>query len=173
VKNNFKKVNLIMQGINILLLMVLIIVTLVIGSSILSTLNKDSQIQNDFLSNKQNDNEVFKIENTYCVMEYPLQWKEYLVHEQIKDGDVIQEKFVCVINDNEYQLFDIYFGAPDLGNFVGYIIKDNEKISVTVSNYGYILDDNRNEDENIIYLSMVDSVRDVLNSISEAKGFIE
>lgn len=111
------------------------------------------------------------IETPYCTLEYPSRWEEYLSYEEQKDKETYVLVFYCNMGEKKIELFSVYFGNPNEGDLLGYIMKDGTKRAFSVKAAALTDESAWTEEEADIIYAMGESINDVVASVSSSQYF--
>ena len=111
------------------------------------------------------------IETPYCQMKYPAQYKDYLEIKEFNENGIYTKHFSCMLSSGQYSLFAVHFGEGASGDFFGYLIEGEDKISVYIECYTNTETAFLSEEENMIYYYMMDGINEIARSISETSGY--
>lgn len=115
---------------------------------------------------------MISIETKYCTLLYPETWSEHLIVQETEVDEVNIVTFYCSIGDDDVVLYNVYFNASDMGDPVGYITVDGEKIPCSVEYSDYVPEE-WSEEQKDTFLSMAECINDVVDSIKANDGFSE
>lgn len=150
--------------------LILILCILVIVAFVLKTREKkqDSYVS----SGEPTEVTMLEIKTPYGDLMYPSTFEEFLLYEETVDGDVVSEKFYSMLADKKTEMFTIYFGKPEEGTLIGYILENEENIPVSVQISENMLNEAYEENQKNTYHQMVDGVNDVIASLSAFETFV-
>lgn len=117
------------------------------------------------------DTEMIWIETPYIRLGYPAEWESYLRYDQKEEDGVFTESFYCCIEEEQIPLFDIHFGSEALGEQMGYLLLDGEKIPFSFTPYEYTPSETWREDDVYVLYAMQEGVNDVIRSVMDAEAY--
>lgn len=116
-------------------------------------------------------NRVMKIQTQYLSLEFPMEYKNSLRHEEHVGTELTEEVFYMVQGDKSTELFRLCFGNETAGNLVGYLHTDTGIVPVTIQLKGS--PDNMDEDTENLYFGMMQGVNTVLECVYNDARFSE
>lgn len=122
---------------------------------------------------EENMKETMGIETYYGSIRFPEVLANHMRHTETLDNNVALEVFYMTSEHGEREVFRIYFGAPDMGEHLGYLTIDGKEISVTFALCDYSEDDFSNENDQILFSNMMAAFTVVTNSIMNDSRFSE
>ena len=88
--------------------------------------NAGNEVTNDV------DVSVIHIDTSYCSMQFPSKWMDYLKFEESTENGVYSAHFKCKIGEKTGDLFTIRFEPTQTEGRVGTIVKGGKEISVVL-----------------------------------------
>lgn len=116
--------------------------------------------------------EMFEIENPYCTIQYPIEWQERLITKENTEGEVYSKIFSCMVNEQEVEIFRIYFGEVNFGNYIGSIEKDGVKIPVNITISEFERGENWTEDDFNTICAMQEAINNVIWSVKQNENYV-
>ena len=120
---------------------------------------------------QQEDPTMIWIDTPYIRLSYSAQWERYLQYEYTQRNGVYTSSFSCRIAGQLIRLFDIHFGTVNEGDFLGYILKDGQRIPVCITPYDYMPDDSWREEDTYVLYSMQEGINDVIQCVMAYESF--
>ena len=121
----------------------------------------------------ENMQKTVKIQTQYGPIQFPSVLADNMRHVETTEGGIALEVFYMTSEHGEREVFRIYFGAPDMGEHLGYLTIDGKEISVTFALCDYSEDDFSNENDQILFSNMMAAFTVVTNSIMNDSRFSE
>lgn len=116
--------------------------------------------------------EMLDITTPYGVLNYPAQFADRLYHETTTQEGTYTHTFYFVKDVENIEMFSVYFGSAETGTLIGYIMENGECIAVTVDSTDFEPDATWSEAESLLYYAMVDSINDVIASVTSNQNFL-
>ncbi len=116
--------------------------------------------------------EMMKIKTPYCTLNYPAKWKELVKYKESTEGETYTGTFYCQMKDQELELFNVHFGAPDTGTLIGSILKDGKTIPFSVASSSFEPGEGWTEDERMLYFAMANGINDVIESVTGDPNYL-
>ena len=111
------------------------------------------------------------IKTPYCEMKYPSEYNDLLEIKEFNENGIYTKQFLCTLSNGQHKLFAVHFGENASGDFFGYLINGDEKVSVYIECYEMPELETLPEEEQRTYHHMMDGINQVAKSISEASGY--
>ena len=116
-----KKNTLLLMLLIVVVLIVVIVISCFIGRKVLNDGKGESSLVNEQTENKDGEKNVrtddaieyITINTDYGDLYYPEQWNDYLVTEQVKEGESLIVSFSASINDVQYPMFKVTIGNSE------------------------------------------------------------
>lgn len=140
----------------------IIVVAMVVGMAVMLWISIGSQ---------ESENSSIKLQTEFGKLEFPREYAENLKHTEVEEAGAVIEIFSMISDEEEFELFRIYFGEVSNGSIVGFICSDSDVVPVSV-----MLGDGRkiesaNEETATQYYSMMEGLNVVLSSLYENEKF--
>ena len=116
--------------------------------------------------------DVIQMKTPYCTLNYPAKWKDMVKYAEKEENGVYTGTFYCLIKDQEIAMFDVYFGAPETGTLIGYVLKDGKSVPFNVKSSDFAPNDSWTEDERMIYFGMTNGINTVIESVTNSVNYI-
>lgn len=111
------------------------------------------------------------IKTKYCDLQFSERYSESLRHVESVQDEVAMEVFYMVSGDTERELFRICFGGDLAGEKLGVWKTDGKELPVILSTGSYEAEEFSNEDEQLLYMNMMDQLDTVLTVIRSAENY--
>ena len=111
------------------------------------------------------------IKTPYCEMKYPSKYNEYIEIKEFNENGIYTKQFLCTLSSGQYFLFAVHFGEGAGGEFFGYLVNGEEKISVYIECYNNPGINTLSEEDSMLYYYMMDGINEIAKSISETTGY--
>lgn len=92
-------------------------------------------------------------------------------HVQASEGDITMEVFYMLSEAGEKELFRIYFGAADMGEYIGRLQTDSFNVPVSVASPPYSREDFADEAAYSSYCALMEQLDVLLSSVRENENF--
>ena len=165
--NNFKIFNTILLLINTICL-IAITVTFILWPKNTAPVSGG----NDQETVTQTDGTSLQYKTPYCTVKYPSKWKGSVKYVEKEENGVYTGTFYCLMKDQEIAMFDIYFGAPETGTYIGSVVKDGKTVAFNVKSSDFQPDPSWSEDERMLYLAMANGINDVIESVTNDPNYL-
>lgn len=116
--------------------------------------------------------EMTNIETPYCTLMYPTEYYSKLKLEDSTEGNIFSKTFSYVYGEELIELFVVHFNNPDEGYKIGFILKDGEKVPLTIELCDYDQKESFEEEELDNMRIMQEAVNDMIDLIMTDKNFI-
>ncbi len=113
------------------------------------------------------------ITTKYCTLAIPETCSEAMKHWEVTEGMIAVEIFSMIHDEEELEIFRLYFGDESMGILMGYLLTEEGEISVsyTVNEPEAILV--ADEEKKMQYYTMMDGFSSVMDSIYTDSRFSE
>lgn len=115
---------------------------------------------------------MISIDTKYCTLLFPEPWSEHLTVQETGVDEANIVTFYCSVGEDDVVLYNVYFNASNMGEPVGYITVDGEKIPCSIEYSDYVPDDWSEERRDTFY-GMAECINDIIDSIRANDGFSE
>lgn len=117
------------------------------------------------------ESEYILLETRYGELPFPREYVENLKHQEVVQESVAMEIFYLVREEQEMELYRIYFGDDTVGNLLGYLTVAADEIPVTYTVCSYEEEDLKNTETRAVYGNLMDGFSTLLSAISSDNRF--
>lgn len=110
-------------------------------------------------------------ETSYCTLQYPSEYGDYLIHGHTEADGAEAEVFSMAKDGTTVELFRIIFGAAADAETLGVLNVEDEQIPVSYTTCIFAQEDFADEESWTIYSGMMDGFSTMLNSIQADENF--
>ena len=112
------------------------------------------------------------VETPYCLLQYPVQWKDAVHWEIRSDDDRYDVVFNGTVNEKEYQLFTFSFGSnTDSGFQVGIVQCEDEEVEVYLTLYDAPSEENWTDEQRSLFKALQDQAYSVLEHLPDNPNY--
>lgn len=156
-----------------LLIVLLAIVSVALISVIVVLLIPNSDSNHPEVNDSTNTIPTVTVETPYCNLKYPEKWKDQMTVSESTEEGIFKKTFYAVIDGLNYELYTVYFGGSEKGDFYGYIPYKGQNISVYIECHSLPEENSLQGDERILFYSMMEGVNEVAKSIAATEGYFK
>ena len=115
---------------------------------------------------------MMTIETPYLNLRYPMEWESYLRCNQTSSAQLHTVSFECAIANQVIPLFDVYFGYTDMGEQMGYLQMEEQKVPVCVLFYEFVPDDTWREEDTFALYAMQEAANDLVACMMAEENYL-
>ena len=116
--------------------------------------------------------EFSTIDTLYGTLKIEKEYLEKIRHDEIPMDQVTMEIFYMIQEEEEWELFRLYYGDTTKGNLIGKVLVDGQEIPVSVALNEKSADAYLREEALLDYYVLMEQINVVLDSVRSAENFI-
>lgn len=111
------------------------------------------------------DEETFDIYTPYCMLKYPVKWKDTVSTEVYESEGTYSVKFYAVLEWNTIPLFTVTFGQSESGYLLGTLDTEGSVYEVYLTDHSEELPEWLSEANELTYYEMCEDVNVVISKL--------